>query len=135
MFLYEGDAPLAERRAQALSLDTALLAELLGQAELRELLDAGAVAEVEAQLQRLSEDRRAYSVDSTADLLRLLGDLTTAEALARGATPAWLAELEASRRAIRYRCACSRTPPRARCARARPTARCVSFAARARSCR
>ncbi len=59
MFLYEGDAPLAERRAQALSLDTALLAELLGQAELRELLDADAVAEVEAQLQRLTEDRRA----------------------------------------------------------------------------
>src|SRR5690349_5792771 len=86
MFLYEGDAPLAERRAQALSLDTALLAELLGQAELRELLDAD-------------------SVDSTADLLRLLGDLTTAEALARGATPAWLAELEASRRAIRVRIA------------------------------
>ena len=105
MFLYEGDAPLAERRAQALSLDTALLAELLGQAELRELLDADAVAEVEAQLQRLTDDRRAYSVDSTADLLRLLGDLTTAEALARGATPAWLAELEASRRAIRVRIA------------------------------
>ena len=60
MFMYEGDAPLAERRAQALSLDTALLAELLGQAELRELLDAGAVAEIEAQLQRLSDDRRAY---------------------------------------------------------------------------
>ena len=105
MFLYEGDAPLAERRAQALSLDTTLLAELLGQAELRELLDADAVAEVEAQLQRLTEDRQAYSVDSTADLLRLLGDLTTAEALARGATPAWLAELEAARRAIRVRIA------------------------------
>ena len=106
MFLYEGDAPLAERRAQALSLDTALLAELLGQAELRELLDADAVAEVEPQLQRLTEDRRrATSMDSTADLLRLLGDLTTAEALARGATPAWLAELEAARRAIRVRIA------------------------------
>ncbi|HST64740.1 MAG TPA: ATP-dependent helicase, partial [Mycobacteriales bacterium] len=105
MFLYEGDAPLAERRAQALSLDTALLAELLGQAELRELLDADAVAEVELQVQRLSDDRRAYSLDSTADLLRLLGDLTTAEALARGATPAWLEELEAARRAIRVRIA------------------------------
>ena len=90
---------------QALSLDTALLAELLGQAELRELLDADAVAEVEAQLQWLTEDRRAYSMDSAADLLRLLGDLTTAEALARGATPAWLAELEAARRAIRVRIA------------------------------
>ena len=105
MFLYEGDAPLAERRAQALSLDTALLAELLGQAELRELLDADAVAEVELQLQRLTDDRRAYDLDSTADLLRLLGDLTTAEALDRGATPAWLAELEAARRAIRVRVA------------------------------
>jgi ATP-dependent Lhr-like helicase len=105
MFLYEGDAPLAERRAQALSLDTALLAELLGQAELRELLDADAVAEVELQLQRLTPERHAYDLDSTADLLRLLGDLTTAEALARGATPSWLAELEAARRAIRVRIA------------------------------
>ena len=105
MFLYEGDAPLAERRAQALSLDTALLAELLGQAELRELLDHDAVVEVELQLQRLTEDRKAYSLDSAADLLRLLGDLTTAEALERGATPAWLAELEATRRAIRVRIA------------------------------
>jgi len=105
MFLYEGDAPLAERRAQALSLDTALLAELLGQAELRELLDAEAVADVELQLQRLTDDRKAYDLDSAADLLRLLGDLTTAEALRRGATPAWLAELEAARRAIRVRIA------------------------------
>jgi ATP-dependent helicase Lhr and Lhr-like helicase len=105
MFLYEGDAPLAERRAQALSLDPTLLAELLGQAELRELLDADAVTEVEAQLQRLAEDRRAWSLESTADLLRLLGDLTTAQALERGGTPAWLAELEASRRAIRVRIA------------------------------
>jgi ATP-dependent Lhr-like helicase len=104
-FVYDGDAPLAERRAQALSLDPALLAELLGTAELRELLDADALAEVELDLQRLSEPRRAYDLDSTADLLRLLGDLTTAEALARGATPRWLAELEASRRAIRVRIA------------------------------
>ena len=105
MFLYEGDAPLAERRAQALSLDSTLLAELLGQAELRELLDADAIAEVELQLQRLTEDRRAYDLDSTADLLRLLGDLSTAEALERGGTAAWLAELEAARRAIRVRIA------------------------------
>jgi ATP-dependent Lhr-like helicase len=104
-FVYDGDAPLAERRAQALSLDTALLAELLGSTELRELLDADALAEVELELQRLTEDRRAYSLDSAADLLRLLGDLTTAEALARGATPQWLAELEAARRAIRVRVA------------------------------
>jgi ATP-dependent Lhr-like helicase len=105
MFLYEGDAPLAERRAQALSLDTALLAELLGQAELRELLDADSVAETELALQRLTEDRRAYDLDSTADLFRLLGDLTTAEALERGATPARLAELESARRAFRVRIA------------------------------
>ena len=105
MFLYEGDAPLAERRAQALSLDTALLAELLGQAELRELLDGDAVGEIELQVQRLTDDRRAYDLDSTADLLRLLGDLTAREALDRGATPAWLAELEAARRAIRVRVA------------------------------
>jgi ATP-dependent Lhr-like helicase len=105
MFLYEGDAPLAERRAQALSLDTALLAELLGTVEFRELLDQDAVAEVELELQRLTDERRAYDLDSTADLLRLLGDLSTAEALARGATPARLAELEAARRAIRVRIA------------------------------
>ncbi len=57
-FMYEGDAPLAERRAQALSLDSALLAELLGQAELRELIDADALAEVEAEVQLLVEERR-----------------------------------------------------------------------------
>jgi ATP-dependent Lhr-like helicase len=105
MFLYDGDAPLAERRAQALSLDSALLAELLGTVDLRELLDADAVADVELALQRLTDERRAYSLDTTADLLRLLGDLSTVEAIARGATPAWLAELEASRRAIRVRIA------------------------------
>jgi len=104
-FLYEGDAPLAERRAQALSLDATLLAELLGRAELRELLDPGALAELERQLQRLTEDRRARDVDSTADLLRLLGGLSTAEAIERGAEPVWLAELEAGRRALRVRIA------------------------------
>ncbi|MGI8696005.1 MAG: DEAD/DEAH box helicase, partial [Mycobacteriales bacterium] len=102
-FLYADDTPLAERRAQALSLDTALLAELLGQAELRELLDADALAEVQDELQRRADDRRARDVESTADLLRLLGDLTTAEAIERGATPQWLAELEEARRAIRVR--------------------------------
>src|SRR5207237_6413358 len=86
-FMYEGDAPLAERRAQALALDPTLLAELLGRAELRELLDADAIADVERELQRLTDDRRVTDVESTADLLRLLGDLSTAEALERGATP------------------------------------------------
>jgi ATP-dependent Lhr-like helicase len=104
-FMYEGDAPLAERRAQALSLDSTLLAELLGQAELRELIDAEALAEVEVELQRLTPERRARDADDVADLLRVVGDLTTAEAVERGATPAWLAALEEARRAIRVRLA------------------------------
>ena len=102
-FMYEGDAPLAERRAQALSLDSALLAELLGQAELRELIDADALAEVEAEVQRLTPERRAKDLEGVADLLRMLGDLTTAEVVARGGEPAWLVELEGARRALRVR--------------------------------
>jgi ATP-dependent Lhr-like helicase len=105
MFLYEGDAPLAERRAQALSLDSTLLAELLGSTDLRELLDADAMAQVEADLQRLAPDRHARGADSVHDLLRGVGDLATAEALARGATPQDLESLEAHRRAIRVRIA------------------------------
>jgi ATP-dependent Lhr-like helicase len=105
MFLYEGDAPLAERRAQALSLDSAMLAELLGATELRELLDADALAEVEREVSRLAPDRHAHGVDSVHDLLRAVGDLTTDEAIARGATPQDLAALEESRRAIRVRVA------------------------------
>src|SRR5690242_16417132 len=104
-FIYEGDAPLAERRAQALSLDSALLAELLGQAELRELIDADALAEVEAEIQRLTEERKVRDEEGVADLLRVLGDLTTAEVVARGGTPQMLAALEESRRAIRVRIA------------------------------
>ena len=75
-FVYEGDSPIAERRAAALSLDQGLLAELLGRAELRELLDPEVLAEVEAELQRLTPDRRARDVEGVADLLRLLGPLT-----------------------------------------------------------
>ncbi|GAA1887151.1 Lhr family helicase [Actinomadura bangladeshensis] len=82
-FMYEGDSPLAERRAQALALDSALLAELLGQADLRELLDLDAVAETERELQRLAADRRARDLEGVADLLRTLGPLTTAEAAER----------------------------------------------------
>jgi ATP-dependent Lhr-like helicase len=104
-FMYEGDSPLAERRAQALSLDSTLLAELLGESELRELIDPAALGQVEAELQRLPDDRHARGLEGVADLLRLLGDLSTAEAIARGATPAWLAELEARRRALRVRIA------------------------------
>jgi ATP-dependent Lhr-like helicase len=104
-FMYEGDAPLAERRAQALALDSALLAELLGQADLRELLDPEVVAEAVRELQRLADDRRARDLEGVADLLSGLGPLRTDEAVARGATPRWLAELEETRRAIRVRMA------------------------------
>jgi ATP-dependent helicase Lhr and Lhr-like helicase len=107
-FLYEGDSPLAERRAAALALDSTLLAELLGQqgyGALRELLDPETVLALERDLQRLSDERRARDLEGVADLLRVLGPLSTAEAVERGATPAWLAGLEESRRAIRVRVA------------------------------
>ncbi|MFF4599947.1 ATP-dependent helicase [Amycolatopsis sp. NPDC001319] len=105
MFLYETDAPLAERRAAALSLDSGLLAELLGTEAIRELLDPDAVREVERSLQRLDPERHARSAEDAADLLRFLGDLSTVEALERGIQPEWLEELEAARRAIRVRIA------------------------------
>jgi ATP-dependent Lhr-like helicase len=107
-FLYEGDSPLAERRAAALALDSTLLAELLGQqgfGALRELLDPETVLSLERDLQRLSDERRARDLEGVADVLRLVGPLTTEEAVARGATPAWLAGLEEARRAIRVRVA------------------------------
>ncbi|MFG3104356.1 ATP-dependent helicase [Streptomyces sp. NPDC048182] len=104
-FLYEGDSPLAERRAAALSLDSRLLAELLGQAELRELLDADVLTELERELQWLTEDRRVKDVEGVADLLRVLGPLTDAELAERGAEPGWAEELAAARRAIRVRIA------------------------------
>ncbi|MBW0135391.1 ATP-dependent helicase [Pseudonocardia abyssalis] len=103
MFLYEADAPLAERRAAALSLDSTLLAELLGSEAIRELLDPEVLAEVEASLQRLAGDRHARDAEGAADLLRFLGDLTTAEAAARGVAVEWLQGLESARRAIRVR--------------------------------
>ena len=78
-FVYEGDSPIAERRAAALSLDQGLLAELLGRAELRELLDPDVLAEVEAEVQRLAPDRRARDAEGVADLLRMLGPLSTEE--------------------------------------------------------
>ncbi|HEY6177959.1 MAG TPA: DEAD/DEAH box helicase, partial [Kofleriaceae bacterium] len=87
-FLYEGDAPLAERKAQALTLDRNMLAELIGGGELRELLDLDVMAEVEAELQQLADDRRARSVDEIHDLLRRVGDLSAAEVAARTDEPA-----------------------------------------------
>ncbi|HET9383330.1 MAG TPA: DEAD/DEAH box helicase, partial [Streptomyces sp.] len=104
-FLYEGDSPLAERRAAALSLDSRLLAELLGQAELRELLDAEVLTELERELQWLTDDRRVKDVEGVADLLRVLGPLTDAELAARGADPQWGWQLASARRAIRVRIA------------------------------
>ena len=88
-FMYEGDAPLAERRAAALALDRDLLRELLGTEELRELLDADALAELELELQRLTPamQERIRGADDVVDLLRDLGDLSEAELAARVPAP------------------------------------------------
>src|SRR5439155_830531 len=82
-FLYDGDAPLAERRAQALAIDQAQLRELLGEPELRELLDNDTLAEVEMELQHLDERHKAKSIDALHDLLLRIGDLTEEEIAAR----------------------------------------------------
>lgn len=118
-YLYDGDAPLAERKAHALTLDRNLLRELLGQEELRELLDATAIADVEAELQWLDGERYIRHADAVHDLLRRLGDLTGEEIAARAdnnegapsadnketaTTPmAWVNELLNQRRAVRVR--------------------------------
>jgi ATP-dependent helicase Lhr and Lhr-like helicase len=105
--MYEGDAPLAERRAQALSLDRSLLAELMGRAELRELLDEGALAALELELQRLDGTRPARDADDLHDLLRELGDLTSQEVAARvadgTAVDAWLDALARANRVLAVR--------------------------------
>ncbi|WPU11299.1 DEAD/DEAH box helicase [Pseudarthrobacter oxydans] len=82
-FLYEGDSPLAERRAAALALDSTLLNELLGRVELRELLDPKVIEATERELQRLAQDRRVRGMEGVADLLRLLGPLAPEEVAAR----------------------------------------------------
>src|SRR6266511_1362483 len=104
-YMYDGDAPVAERRAQALTLDRDLLRELLGQEELRELLDPAALADLELSLQALTDERRATNQDQFHDLLRRIGDLTLDEVAARCAggpavAAGWLAALAASRRAV-----------------------------------
>jgi len=108
-FMYEGDAPLAERRAQALSLDPALLAELLGQDGLRELLDPAVIADTERDLQHLSASRRCRDLEGIADLLRTAGPLTADEVAQRCADPGaardWLGELSVTRRTIQVRIA------------------------------
>ena len=78
-YIYDGDAPLAERRAQALSIDQDQLRELMGDADLRELLDLGAIEETEEQLQCLVENYKARNMDGVHDLLLRLGDLTRGE--------------------------------------------------------
>ena len=78
-YIYDGDAPLAERRAQALSIDQDQLRELMGDADLRELLDINAIEETEEQLQCVAETYRARNMDGVHDLLLRLGDLTRAE--------------------------------------------------------
>jgi ATP-dependent helicase Lhr and Lhr-like helicase len=123
-FMYDGDAPLAERRAQALALDRERLRELLGQEELRELLDPAALGELELELQGLGQ-RRARTPDQVHDLLRRVGDLSTEEVVARcagavetspprggaggnappGVAQEWLVELERQHRVVRVRIA------------------------------
>ncbi|MBV9410327.1 MAG: DEAD/DEAH box helicase, partial [Acidimicrobiia bacterium] len=103
-FLYEGDAPLAERKAQALTLDRELLAELLGAEELRELIQPSALADLEAYLQCLDERRWARHPDAAHDLLRRLGDLTGEELAARS-TDDFASALVTERRAIAIRVA------------------------------
>jgi ATP-dependent helicase Lhr and Lhr-like helicase len=102
-YLYEGDSPLAERRAAALTLDLTLLGELLGQADLRELLDPEAIEQVVARLQHLDPERHARHQEDAADLLRVLGPLSTQAAAARGVDADWLTDLETQRRAFRTR--------------------------------
>ena len=101
-YIYDGDAPLAERRAQALAIDQAQLRELLGDVELRELLDADALAEVEAQAQQLDPAYQARSVDGIHDLLLRLGDLAPEEVAARSRVEASAAleELSRARRVV-----------------------------------
>ena len=106
-YMYEGDTPNAERRAAALSLDRDLLRELLGQEELRDLIDPGALERVEADLQCLSEPTRAANRDSLLDVLRRVGDLSLDEVSARVLdgldAAAMLSDVRRERRAARVR--------------------------------
>jgi ATP-dependent Lhr-like helicase len=103
VYMYEGDAPLAERRAAALALDRDLLRDLLGAEELRELLDAEALAALELELQHLTDSRRAANADDLHDVLAGLGPLDLDELRARSRVdPApWLETLLPQRRVIR----------------------------------
>ncbi|NIS37040.1 MAG: hypothetical protein GWN79_02465, partial [Actinobacteria bacterium] len=103
-FMYEYDAPIAEKRAAALTLDRSLLRELLGEPEFRELLDADVIEAVELELQRLAEGRKIRSADQLHDALRDLGPLSASGIRARSGTPdaasEWTADLLSGNRAI-----------------------------------
>jgi ATP-dependent helicase Lhr and Lhr-like helicase len=105
-YMYEGDAPLAERRAAALALDRDLLRDLLGAEELRDLLDPEVLADVELELQCLADGRRARSIDELHDVLRRVGDLSAAdvelrcEPIAGHDAHGWLQQLVIEKRAI-----------------------------------
>jgi ATP-dependent helicase Lhr and Lhr-like helicase len=104
-FIYDGDAPAAERRAQALRIDHERLRELLGETEMRNLLDGEVIAEHEAMLQHLA--RPAKNEDGLSDILRAVGDLSLSEVAARcepaDRAEAWLSQLERERRAFQSR--------------------------------
>ena len=95
-FMYEGDSPLAERRAAALAVDPALLSELLGTVEMRELLDPDVITQFESEAQHVAPDRRVRGLEGVADLLRLLGPLSGAEVAARLQAVSGAAETEAA---------------------------------------
>ena len=107
-YIYDGDAPLAERRAQALSVDQSQLRDLIGDTELRDLLDEAALETLEAELQHLADRFHARSTDAVHDLLLRLGDLSRAEIEARsdaGVADSAIKHLLESRRAIEVRIA------------------------------
>ena len=103
-YLYEGDTAPAERRAAALTLDRELLNELLGEGELRELLNEDVVMSIELELQSLTDERKARGADGVHDLLRVLGPLDESAVAARlrsGDPATILTDLEAGRRVVR----------------------------------
>jgi ATP-dependent Lhr-like helicase len=108
-FMYEGDAPIAERRAQALTIDPVQLKQLMGDAALRELISPEALHALEEGLQRLAPGYGARHIDGLHDLLLRLGDLTDAEAAVRcdppEAAPGWLAKLRAEQRVLQLQVA------------------------------
>ena len=111
-FLYEGDSPLAEKRAAALALDPTLLSELLGTSDglaLSDLLDPESLTRTESELQHLVEGRRARDAEDLADVIRVLGPLDLPALQARSSVPEstadWLVDLTGQRRVIEVRLA------------------------------